>query len=59
MQLWRVISYNRSEKLLHSVGVGGVQLALSSQAGTKLKGAIREGVQLWRVQLWRVDCINI
>jgi len=41
---------------LHSVEVGGVQLTLNPQAGTKLTGAIREGMQLWRVQLWRFDC---
>ena len=34
----------------------GVHLALSSQLGTEQKGALIEGVHLWRVHLWRVDC---
>ena len=46
MQLWRLILYNCFEKSLHSVEVEGVQLTLNPQAGTKLKGSIREGVQL-------------
>ena len=56
MQLWRLILYNCFEKSLHSVEVGGVQLTLNPQVGTKLKGAIKESVQLWRVKLWRFDC---
>jgi len=37
----------------------GVHLALRSQLGTEQKGALIEGVHLWRVHLQRVDCTTM
>ncbi len=37
--------------------IEGVHLALWSQLGTRLKGAFKEGVHLWRVHLEGFLCI--
>ena len=39
------------KKLLHSMNRESVHLALSSEFGTRLKGAFIQGVHLWRVHL--------